>query len=347
VKCPACRHDNPPESRFCTRCGHGFAGAGGTRRRALLRRTIGITAVASLALVVAIQIGVWPLDGPWSAERSSRRAPSTGPLEYEGRVRKVEPVTRTLQLSSGILGLGTMTFSLSDETRILVAEKEGGLGDLRPGVRVRVVLDLPPHPRVARVIELLVGGGGGQRPPASPESPVNVETSPVRGHESVLPRAASVAEPRPTPAADRAQPESGSRTDPDPPQPPPTAPRAASPAAVTRSPAEAPTHPPSGGAATASRHSGTVVEVGSDRLVVAELGLAGKEERLHITVTPATRVIESVRNPRATSFGDQFTTTPITLMDVRKGDHVVIDARREGNALVARSLTVTLRSGER
>lgn len=324
MKCPACRHDNPPESRFCTRCGHGFAVAGRTRRRALFLRTIGITTVAILALVVAIQIGVRLLDGPTSAERSSRRAPSTGPHEYAGRVRKVEPDTRTLQLSSGILGLGTMTFSLSDETRILVGEKEGGLGDLRAGARVRVVLEAPPHQHVARVIELLVGGGSGQRPPALPEGPVSVETSPARGHESVLPRAASVPEPR-VPSQE---------------------PQAASPAAVTQSPAEAPTHPPSGGAVTASRHSGTVVEVGSDRLVVAELGLGSKAERLHITVTPATRVIESVRNPRATSFGDQFTTTPITLMDVRNGDHVVIDARREGNALVARSLMVTLRSGD-
>jgi hypothetical protein len=37
--------------------------------------------------------------------------------------------------------------------------------------------------------------------------------------------------------------------------------------------------------AAGTRHSGTVVEVGRDSLVVDELGLAGREQKLHIKVT--------------------------------------------------------------
>jgi hypothetical protein len=40
-----------------------------------------------------------------------------------------------------------------------------------------------------------------------------------------------------------------------------------------------------------------VVEVGRDSLVVDELGRAGKEQKLHVTVTANTRVVESERNP--------------------------------------------------
>jgi hypothetical protein len=312
-----------------------------------------------LALAVTLQTGVWRLDGPSSAGRSPHAVATAGPLELEGRVTKVEPETRTVQLSSGILGLGTTTFSLSDQTQILVGRKEGGLGDLQRGARVRVLLEASADARVARVIELLVSGGAGQRREAVPEGRVNAETSAARGHESVLPRAVGAAEPRgpsgntavaePRSAADAAgaQGVPRARIDAAPSSHPPSAGRAAAPAAVTPRPVEGPSQLALSDAATASRHSGTVVEVGSDRLVVVELGLAGKEERLHISVTPTTRVVESVRNPRATGLEDQFTTTPTTLTDVRTGDYVVVEVRREGNALVAQSLIVTLRSSDK
>jgi hypothetical protein len=95
--------------------------------------------------------------------------------------------------------------------------------------------------------------------------------------------------------------------------------------------------------AAGTRHSGTVVDVGRDNLVVDKLGRAGKEQKLHLTVTANTRVVESERNSHASGTQDAFTEKTIALSDIRKGDFVVVDARREGKKLVADTVMVTLR----
>ena len=87
------------------------------------------------------------------------------------------------------------------------------------------------------------------------------------------------------------------------------------------------------------RHAGTVLSVGPDSLVVDELGRAGTAHKLHVTVTPRTSIIVSQRNPQA----PEFTDTPISLAEVKKGDFVGIDTSHEGSKLVAVSITVTLR----
>jgi hypothetical protein len=87
------------------------------------------------------------------------------------------------------------------------------------------------------------------------------------------------------------------------------------------------------------RHAGTVLSVGLDSLVVDELGRAGTAHMLYVTVTPRTSIIVSQRNPQA----PEFTDTPISLAEVKKGDFVGIDTSREGSKLVAVSITVTLR----
>jgi hypothetical protein len=97
--------------------------------------------------------------------------------------------------------------------------------------------------------------------------------------------------------------------------------------------------------AAGTRHSGTVVEVGRDGLIVDELGLAGREEKLHINVTATTRVVESQRNPRASGPEDAFTENTIALSDIKTGDFVVVDTSQDGKQLVAESVMVTLRGG--
>ena len=88
------------------------------------------------------------------------------------------------------------------------------------------------------------------------------------------------------------------------------------------------------------RHAGTVLSVGPDSLVVDELGRAGKAHKLHITVTPRTRIIVSQRNPQAP---ESFTDTTISLAEVKKGDFIGVDTRHEVSKLIAESITVTLR----
>jgi len=91
------------------------------------------------------------------------------------------------------------------------------------------------------------------------------------------------------------------------------------------------------------RHAGSVRSVGPDHLVVDEIGRAGEEQALRVTVTRTTRIIESQRNPAAADTQNAFTDKVISLAEVKKGDYVVVDASREGTKLVATSVTITLR----
>ena len=91
------------------------------------------------------------------------------------------------------------------------------------------------------------------------------------------------------------------------------------------------------------RHAGSVLSVAPDRLVVHEVGRAGEEQKLHVTITGKTRIIESRRNPVASGTQDAFTDQSISLAQIKQGDYVVVDASRQGTKLVAASITVTLR----
>jgi len=96
---------------------------------------------------------------------------------------------------------------------------------------------------------------------------------------------------------------------------------------------------PVGELSAGERHAGLVLSVAADSLVIDELGRAGTAHKLHVTVTPKTSIIVSQRNPQA----PEFTDTPISLAEVKKGDFVGIDTSHEGSKLVATSITVTLR----
>jgi hypothetical protein len=91
-----------------------------------------------------------------------------------------------------------------------------------------------------------------------------------------------------------------------------------------------------------TRHSGTVLDVGRDALVVDALGLAGREHKLKIVVTPKTRIIDSERNPHAPSAQAAFTEHTIGLSDIREGDFVVVEVTPVGKNLEAQSVMVTL-----
>ena len=54
-------------------------------------------------------------------------------LEVRGRVETIERETRTIRISSGFLGLTSVALVVTEDTLIVVGEKEGGFGDIRPG----------------------------------------------------------------------------------------------------------------------------------------------------------------------------------------------------------------------
>lgn len=101
----------------------------------------------------------------------------------------------------------------------------------------------------------------------------------------------------------------------------------------------------------AERHSGTVTAVDAQTrtLVVEEVAEEGKVTSLRILVAPDAQLTMSERipDPEITDFTRTFRETPLSLSDIRAGDFVNVDVERRGQRLVARSVTVTLRSGSR
>ena len=68
--------------------------------------------------------------------RRSRRLLSRGTslvVEARGRVEMVERDTRTIRISSGFLGLTSVALVVTEDTLIVVGDKEGGFGDIRLG----------------------------------------------------------------------------------------------------------------------------------------------------------------------------------------------------------------------
>lgn len=100
-------------------------------------------------------------------------------------------------------------------------------------------------------------------------------------------------------------------------------------------------------AASGTRHDGTVkaVDANTRTLVIREFGANARAYDFRIHVAPAASVVLSERNPKATDVGREFTSTPIRLSEIKRGDFVVVDVTGHGAHALGESVMVTLRSG--
>jgi hypothetical protein len=140
-----------------------------SRRRRWVR---GAAALGGAALVVtASQFAVPRFPGrllsSWVGSVVVVLSPGVSPVDEEarGRVAIVEPAARLIRVSSGFLGLISVDLVVTNDTLIVVGDKEGGFGDIRHGsevraayegqsgalraTRVEVVLDSPSAPRTS------------------------------------------------------------------------------------------------------------------------------------------------------------------------------------------------------
>jgi hypothetical protein len=113
---------------------------------------LGVVA-ATAAILPGLVFALW-LSG-WYDNVPSSLAMHDPAGEAQGRVWKVEPSTSTIYVSPRIFGVGAVPVRLSEDTRILVGDKEGGFGDLHEGVRVNIVYERRPASLVASCVELL------------------------------------------------------------------------------------------------------------------------------------------------------------------------------------------------
>jgi Cu/Ag efflux protein CusF len=132
--------------------------------------------VAVLALVVAPVLAQTQAPAPPGSP--ARPAPGAGAgaivpekaKEVEGTVKKVDPATKSVQVSAGLLGFFGATLEVTDETKINVAGKDGSLMDIREGARVKASYESRDGKNVAKSIDVIPAAEkvGAPARPASP-----------------------------------------------------------------------------------------------------------------------------------------------------------------------------------
>ena len=127
------------------------------RQRSERRRWLGLLAALAVA---AVMLAVIPVAAPmmpwWGGVMSllSRGASIVG--EARGRVERVERDTRTIRISSGFLGLTSVALVITENTLIVVGEKEGGFGDIRLGEPVVAAYEIGRGPLRAKRVEIVL-----------------------------------------------------------------------------------------------------------------------------------------------------------------------------------------------
>jgi len=113
--------------------------------------------ILTAATVIALLGGVWPVHGQKSTERHIPIGQSpglSGKTTYIGTIEALAPGNRTITA-------GGRTVRITDRTRIWVdhskqkqSNRDGDLGDLRPGRRVEIKYDDPARPQAAEWIKV-------------------------------------------------------------------------------------------------------------------------------------------------------------------------------------------------
>jgi hypothetical protein len=206
---------------------------------------IGTAVLVGAGLVLSAAFIAWPqLFSPGAG----RLRPGPGGVlagEAEGWVHSAEPSTSTVRVSSGFLGLSSISLLITPDTVILVGGKEGGVDDMYEGRWVRAVYEERAGGLRARRVEVAVGGtraevgqaAGRPEPPQPATRAVGTEPAtplrerPEQGIRSAAetprgPAAEPSGESARTPALSPGVIREGPSRDPAPPPPPvPKAPR--------------------------------------------------------------------------------------------------------------------------
>jgi hypothetical protein len=87
--------------------------------------------------------------------RGAALVEARGVVEARGRVETIERETRTIRISSGFLGLTSVALVVTEDTLIVVGEKEGGFGDIRPGEPVVAAYEVGRGALQAKRVEVV------------------------------------------------------------------------------------------------------------------------------------------------------------------------------------------------
>src|SRR5206468_3102275 len=109
-----------------------------------------------------------PIPGPSPAQEAPKDK------QVEGTIKKVDPLMKTVEVSSGIFNLFGVTLQVGDETQIRVDGRQESLMGVREGAKVKVSYEVRDWKNVAKSIEVTLateGTGESGTRPAPPSSP--------------------------------------------------------------------------------------------------------------------------------------------------------------------------------
>lgn len=122
-----------------------------------VRTTMMAVALASMTGAAAAQVPQ-PVPAPTPVPAPNRpmtetARPVTGVVE--GTVKKIDPASGTLQVSSGLFGLFGKTLQVGPDTRISVDGRDSSLAEVREGTRVKASYETRNGLTVATRIEAM------------------------------------------------------------------------------------------------------------------------------------------------------------------------------------------------
>jgi hypothetical protein len=125
------------------------------RQRSERRRWLSLLGVLAVAMVI---VATFQVAGP-TLPRWSELVPflsgASQPRQARGRVDSIERDTRTIRIASGFLGLSSVALVVTETTLIVVGDKEGGFGDIRPGEPVVAAYETGRGPLQATRVEVM------------------------------------------------------------------------------------------------------------------------------------------------------------------------------------------------
>ena len=127
------------------------------RQRSERRRWLSfLSALAAAAVIIAVLQIAGPLTPTWGSVAPLLSRGASLVREVRGRVEAIERQTRTIRITSGFLGLASVALVVTDDTLIVVGEKEGGFGDIRQGEPVVAAYEIGRAPLQARRVEVML-----------------------------------------------------------------------------------------------------------------------------------------------------------------------------------------------
>jgi hypothetical protein len=125
--------------------------------RVSLVMVLGLTMMLGAAVAQAQQSAAPPLGAPPPMTPSAGAGPIPELAQekhIEGTVSKVDPLAKTVGVSTGLFGLLGATVQVADDTKIVVQGQPAALSDIKAGARVRASYEVRDGKNLGKLIDV-------------------------------------------------------------------------------------------------------------------------------------------------------------------------------------------------